>query len=268
MDNSKIKSVVQFEAPVQALLRFNPQLKASKQDKNAIDIYGEIGENWQGTGITAKMVTEKLAAADGADVVININSAGGDFFEGLAIYNILTQYEGEVTVNVIGMAASAASVIAMAGDTINISEHAFLMIHNSWTIALGNRETMLEVSDMLAGFDKSMAGLYAKKTGIDRKEIAKMMDAETWIDGQAAVEKGFANAMLDDGSVKEDKTETKAHALRQVDTILAKSGVTRSERRALLKQISGTQDAAEELPTPCAGELQDALAKLLAAVKS
>lgn len=266
--NLDVAAKFKYEPPAAALEKWNPAIKSAAKDDNVINIYDSIGQNWDGTGVTAKLVSSILRKADGADVVVNINSPGGDFFEGLAINTILSEYEGGVTVRVVGMAASAASIIAMAGDDIEIAEAGFFMIHNAWTVAIGNKSDMREVSDMLAKFDESMVGLYAKKTGIDEKAIRKMMDAETWIDGEEAVELKFATAVLGNKEISLDNQEQKGYAaLRKVDTALAKAGMPRSERRSLIKELTGTPGAANE-PTPCAGvKAEDVLKNILTTLK-
>ncbi|MBM9968481.1 Clp protease ClpP, partial [Pseudomonas aeruginosa] len=115
---------------------------------------------------------------------------------GLAIYNLLREHKGKVSVNIIGLAASAASFIAMAGDEIRIGRAAFLMIHNAWLIAMGNRNDLREIADWLEPFDMTLADIYAQRTGIDIDDIVKQMDAETWIGGREAVDKGWADAFL------------------------------------------------------------------------
>lgn len=270
MRNHKNQNKMKFEAPAVALARWNPDIKAApeKDDAVTINIYDEIGETWDGAGITPNLVSSILRKAEGADVVVNINSPGGSFFDGLAIYNLLNEYGGNVTIKVLGMAASAASIIAMAGDDIEISEHAFIMIHNSWTIALGNKDDMQEVADMLDQFDESMVSLYAKHTGIDQKEVRKMMAATTWLDGKTSVEKGFATALLGDKEVVEEKEDKSYNsALRKVDIGLAKSGMTRSERRDLLKQLSSKPSATETI-TPSADALTEGLKSLLETINS
>ena len=115
------------------------EVRAAGNDANSISIYDSIGENWEGTGVTAKRISAALRAIGDKDVVVNINSPGGDFFEGVAIYNLLREHQGRVTVQVMGLAASAASVIAMAGDEILMGDGSFLMIHNAgpWPSAIG-----------------------------------------------------------------------------------------------------------------------------------
>lgn len=255
----KIK--LKWEAPACALERWNPAIVAAKkaaEDNSAqINIYSTVGEYGDGNGMTPKIVDAILRKADGAQIVVNINSPGGDFFDGLAIYTLLKEYEGDVTVNVIGMAASAASVVALAGDTINISKAAFFMIHNSWSIAIGNRHDMQDVADMLGQFDQSMQTLYSDATGIDQKTMAKLMDSETWIMGVDAVEQGFATDLLGDDEVAVDNSVKNNYspAMRKMDVALAKAGMPRNERRNLLKELTSTPCAAvNDKATPCAGD--------------
>lgn len=220
-------------------------LALSEDSANDINILDEIGDDWfSESDTTLNRVNKKLAQADGKDITVNINSFGGSMFEGLAIYNALCQHKGKVTVNVLGVAASAASLIAMAGDEIKISPSAFLMIHNSAVIIYGNKNEMQDWINKLSKFDEAMAKLYASKTGIDKAEIAKMMDEETWLDGEIAVEKGFATEIL----TKEIKAtaNNSVYALRKIDEILAKQGIPRSERRDLINQVKGTQDATQK----------------------
>lgn len=259
-----LKNSIRWEAPVCALEKWDSSIKAMDDDKNTINIYDQIGEDFFSDGMTAKIVSSVLRKAKGEDVTVNVNSPGGDFFEGIAIYNLLKNYEGGVNVNVVGLAASAASVIALAGDNTNIAKSGFFMIHNAWTIALGNKSDMEEVAGMLAKFDKSMVELYAEHTGMTEKQIIKMMDGETWIGGEDSVEQGFANALLGEDKIEIDEDDKQASALRKIDTQLAKSGMARNERRKLIKDLSDTSD--EGTPsatntTPSAG-LTEALLDL------
>jgi ATP-dependent Clp protease protease subunit len=255
---------VRFEVPAVCLERYNPFIRAAKgEDSHTINIYSTIGEYGDGSGMTAKIVSSILRKAEGKKVVVNINSAGGDFFEGLAINTLLTEYEGEVDVNVLGMAASAASIIAMAGDNIAIAKSGFIMIHNAWTIAIGNRNDMKKVAEMLTKFDGSMQELYAKKTGLEQSKIAKMMNDETWITAKESLEMGFATLTMgeDEIVIEEDNDKPYNAALRKLDVTLAKAGMPRSERRALLQELTGTPSATPSMPS--AGNLSEALSDLL-----
>lgn len=270
---TKTNSKLRWEAPASSVERWNPAIVSAKKsnDNTTINIYSTIGEYGDGSGMTPKIVSSILRKADGEDMTVNINSPGGDFFDGLAIHTLLSEYEGKVLVNILGMAASAASIVALAGDEINISSSAFFMIHNAWSIAIGNRHDMADVADMLGQFDASMTDLYTKSTGMDKKAIAKMMDNETWIVGTDAVDNGFATALLGDENVKvEDSIKNEySSAMRKIDVALAKAGMPRTERRDLIKELTGTPCAAENDPTPRAGEnaLSVALLGLLENVK-
>lgn len=241
-------SKLRGEVPASALARWTPTICAAGDEPGAINMYAPIGA-YEGE-VGTKMVASILRNMKGKAVTVNLNSPGGDFFEGVAIYNLLREYEGEVKVRVVGMAASAASIIAMAGDEVEIAESAFLMIHNAWTIALGNKDDMRETAAMLGKFDESMARVYEKRAGMDYEEIVKMMDNETWLSGKEAVEMGFADSLLASDRVEEREEHTRSFALRTVDVALAKQGMPRSKRRELLKEL-GTPSAAE--PTPSAG---------------
>lgn len=255
---------IQWQAPIKALERWTPCVLASFEEKNVINMYDMIGEGYYTTGVTASMVSEKLDVYGGDDVTVNINSAGGDMFEGLAIYNILKEYEGSVKVKVLGMAASAASIIAMAGDEIEIGESAFFMIHNAWSLAIGNKYDFEKAAKDFDKFDNAMANVYVSKTGIEYAEIVKMMDDETWIGGQDAVEKGFATKLLDTDEIKKLEEGASARSLRKVDTALAKAGISRSERRDLLKELTNTPSAVDTTPSASDEQLKDELKCLLA----
>jgi ATP-dependent protease ClpP protease subunit len=137
-----------------------------------------IGEDfWTGGGVTAKKVTAQLRAIGDRPVEVQINSFGGDMFEGIAIYNVLREHPQPVTVKVMGMAASAASIIAMAGDTVEIGAASFVMIHNCWVVAMGNRHDMIETAQWLEPFDFAMRDVYAARTGQKPDAVQKWLDA-------------------------------------------------------------------------------------------
>ena len=140
---------LQFEPPALALERWNPALAAKNSDApGTLNIYSTIGEYGDGQGVTPKVVSDFLQKAEGKDVQVNVNSPGGDFFDGVAIHSLLKNYKGNVQVNIIGLAASAASVVAMAGSDIRIAQAGIIMVHNSWTIALGNKDDFAKVITM------------------------------------------------------------------------------------------------------------------------
>lgn len=234
-----------------ALERWRPEVKAadSGEDPATISILDVIGQDWMGNGVTASRISAILRNIGKRDVVVNINSPGGDYFEGLAIYNILREHPAQVTVKILGVAASAASVIAMAGDQVQIARAGFLMIHNTWIIAMGDRNALREAADWLEPFDQVAVDVYAARTGLDPKAVGKMLDRETWIGGAEAVEKKFADEFLPADAVTESAKQAAAgQALKaefKLDEILARAGVARVERRSLLAAVrGGTRDAA------------------------
>lgn len=235
------------DLPSSAMERWNGGIRAAKSDDNSISVFDVIGADWYGDGVTASRIAAALRSIGGADVTVNINSPGGDMFEGLAIYNLLREYEGKVTVKVLGLAASAASIIAMAGDEIQIGRGAFLMIHNCWVYAMGNRHDLQQIAADMVPFDKAMNDIYGARTGLDAATIDAMMDAETYIGGSDAVEKGFADRLLAADEIS-DGDDSPAAALRKLDATLAKTDMPRSERRKLLKALTGGKPGAAATP--------------------
>lgn len=253
-------------APPKALDKWQPEIRALAAPGDdgpfVIDVMDVIGETWDGYGITSRKLGALLRAAGEREVIVNINSPGGDVFEGLAIYNMLRGHKGDVTVRVIGLAASAASVIAMAGDRIEIARAGFLMIHNTWVFAVGDRNDLNTVAGQLSAFDEVMAELYALRSTVDAAEIAQMMDRETWISGRAAIEQGFADELLAADAITVNET-ARAEAprvknLAKMDAAMARGGLPRSERRTLIKEMTSTPSAADD-DTPCAVESMAAL---------
>lgn len=245
----------QFDMRPDALERWEPEVRAASSTDNTISIYDSIGENWEGTGVTARRISGALRSIGEKDVVVNINSPGGDFFEGVAIYNLLREHKGKVTVQVMGLAASAASVIAMAGDEILMGEGSFLMIHNAWAVAVGNRHDMADAAKLLEPFDAAMASVYAARSGISAAEAGRMMDDETWIGASQAVEDGFADGLLDSAAATREGKQASSgrRALALVEAAMAKAGHSRSMRRDTLKSLFNGKPSAAEPAMPSAG---------------
>ncbi|WP_175809405.1 head maturation protease, ClpP-related [Burkholderia cenocepacia] len=252
------------------LARWQPAIRAAAgDDVGGITIDGPIGETWDGAGVTANRIAAALRSIGaGVPVVVNLNSPGGDFFEGVAIYNLLRQHDAEVTVNVMGLAASAASVIAMAGDKILMGDGAFLMIHNAWSVAVGNRHDFITAAETLAPFDDAMASLYAKRSGMSKADAAALMDKQTWISADQAIKNGMATGLLDDTATS--KGDTKAAEQRRilatVDSALASTGMSRVQRAEVLARMR--PDATSE-PESSGGaaELAASLQNLINSIK-
>lgn len=233
---------VRSEVLPRALERWNPGIRAAAENEDrSISIYDVIGQDyWTGEGVTAKRIASALRSLGKGPVTVNVNSPGGDMFEGLAIYNMLREHDGEVTVKVMGLAASAASVIAMAGDTVQIARAGFFMVHNGWVIAVGNRLDLREIADWLEPFDAAMADIYAARTGDDLKSIQKLMDAESWIGGNAAVEQGFADELLPSDQVENKGGQARASAVRRLEAALRASGMPKTEAMRLISEFKAS----------------------------
>ncbi|QYX58077.1 Clp protease ClpP [Roseovarius sp. SCSIO 43702] len=256
----RLPSVCAFEPDPDALERWNAAIVAQDSGAATISILDMIGEDdWIGGGVTAKRVSAALRSIGARDVRVDINSPGGDFFEGVAIYNALRAHPHKVSVRILGVAASAASVIAMAGDDVQIGKAGFLMLHNAWAMTIGNRHDMAEAARILEPFDAAMAAVYAERSGQDVAKAAEWMDAETWFGGDAAVEAGLADSLLPADAVTEDKTKAEAllgvNATRRIDARLAKTGMPRSERRALLADAKRGMSGAALTATQDAGDI-------------
>jgi ATP-dependent protease ClpP protease subunit len=248
---------IRSELSPRALEKWNPAIKAAVENtSDTITIYGVIGEDfWTGEGVTVKRIDAALRTIGDKAVTVYINSPGGDMFEGIAIYNRLREHSQQVTTKVLGLAASAASVIYLAGEERQVASSAFLMIHNCWTWLAGNRHYLRDVADDLEEFDAAMADLYAETSGQPVEDMAELMDDETFIRGKRALELGLATGLLtaDEVVERDDDGSKQASALKAMDVALAKAGVPRSQRRELFSQFKPSTPSAAGGTTPSAG---------------
>lgn len=152
-------------------------------------------ESWFDDDVTPQIFKDELNSGSG-DITVWINSPGGDCIAAAQIYNMLMDYKGNVTVKIDGIAASAASVIAMAGTKVLVSPVSMLMIHNPMTVAFGNSAEMQKAIDMLGSVKDSILNAYEIKTGLSRTKLSHLMDAETWMDANKAIELGFADELM------------------------------------------------------------------------
>lgn len=165
-------------------------------EKRILLLDGEISdETWWGDEVTPQIFRSELNAAEG-DIDLWINSPGGDCYAAAQIYNMLMEYKGNVAVKIDGIAASAASVVAMAGSTVEISPLGMLMIHNPMTVSIGDTHEMERTITFLSEIKESIINAYELKTGLSRAKISRLMDAETWMNAKKAVELGFADSVL------------------------------------------------------------------------
>lgn len=178
-------------------------LKAAADKTPVLSIFDDIGAY----GVSAKSFLDDLRTVTTDEVDVEINSPGGDVFAGLAIYNGLRASGKKINVKVLGLAASAASLVAMAGDTIEMPENAFMMVHNPWGFAMGGADEMRNTADVLDKIGAGLVSTYAKRTGKTDQEIAALLDAETWMTAQEAVNAGFATSVTPALAVKASYSE-------------------------------------------------------------
>lgn len=259
----------------------NPDIQ---EDVRVLRINGAIAEeSWLDDDVTPAVFESELNAGSGP-VTVWLNSPGGDVVAAARIYNMLLDYPGQVRVNIDGIAASAASVIAMAASRVAMSPVSMLMIHNPATLAMGDKTELSKALDMLESVKDSIINAYQLKTGLSRAKLSKLMDAETWMDATAAIDLGFADEILtskrapdtdenepdeeepgekdSDDSDDEDESESE----RRKPPFLPKnagSGVVFSRKateQRLVAQLAGQRkDGAPPGPPPSSNSLQPAV---------
>lgn len=173
------------------------EIKA-KTEKAEIWIYEFIGKDlWSDDGVTAKQFQKDLAEIKASQIDLHINSPGGDVFDGNTIYNLIKQHPATVTTYIDGLAASIASVIALAGDKVYMAENALFMLHQPWGFTMGNIEDHEKMIEVLKQIEGSIAKTYIAKTGKEDSEIREMMRKETWLNADEAAEMGFVDEITD-----------------------------------------------------------------------
>ncbi|CAK1251629.1 hypothetical protein R55214_HHFBAMCI_01345 [Fructobacillus evanidus] len=212
-------------------------VKGPVVDNETAMMYDFFGMNSVSPSTVSAAIDE---ANDNDDVTVNIASNGGDVFAASEIYTMLRSAPNNVVVNIQGLAASAASVIAMAGDTVNISPTAQIMIHQASTIAQGNKDDLGKQINALSGIDQSIASAYEEKTGIDQGQLLNMMSNETWIGAKDAVDQGFADNIM----FAEEPT---LQAVNAVSDIIPKSAVAKFLN---LKAKADLEDQHEQVDEP------------------
>ena len=237
----------------------NPQKKFWKWRNQAdgepearvLELYGTIAsESWFDDDVTPQMFKDELFSGDG-DVVIYLNSPGGDCIAASQIYTMLMDYPGSVTIKIDGIAASAASVIAMAGTSVLMAPTSLMMIHNPMTAAFGSKDEMEKAIEMLEEVKESIINAYELRTGLSRARISHLMDSETWMNANRAIELGFADGMLTD-----EKITAEMPAFEFSD---------RAVEMALINKI--TQKTRQEKPVP-RGRSVDELMERLSLLKN
>lgn len=195
---------------------WNWRNQAEPEDDRVLELYGTIAESsWFDDDVTPKMFHDELFAGSGP-VTIWLNSPGGDCIAASQIYSMLMDYKDDVTIKIDGMAASAASVIAMAGTQVLMAPTAMMMIHNPMTLAYGNHTDMEKAIEMLDEVKESIINAYEIRTGLSRAKLSHLMDAETWMNSGKAIELGFADAVLTDS--KREVADIPAYSFSGKDT--------------------------------------------------
>lgn len=234
-------------------------LKAAAGKTPVLSIFDDIGAY----GVSAKNFLNDLRSVTGDEVAVEINSPGGDFFAGLAIYNGLRASGKKITVKVLGLAASAASLVAMAGDTIEMAENSFFMMHKTLTHMFANADDMRETAEVLDKFDAGLVSIYAKRTGKSAEEITALLETETWMGAQEAVDAGFATSVTAALAVKASYSEDR---LPENVRLAFKAQATAPVEPAPAEATGATGETLEafEAPAPVFGETLASQAQAIA----
>jgi ATP-dependent protease ClpP protease subunit len=217
-------------------------ISETNETEAEISLYDEIG----GFGVGAKQFLGELSRLKGKHIHLRINSPGGSVVEGTAIFNALRRHQGGVTVHIDALAASMASVIAMAGMPVYMADNALLMVHNPWTITAGDSDELRKEADLLDKLKASIRNAYQRKTGLPEDQLQGMMDAETWLDSVDAVALGFVDAI-----------EEGVAAAAQVKPAELRARFDKYARGMDSTQNPATEPATETLPADLGQQLPD-----------
>lgn len=177
-------------------------IQAKDEDEAEVLIYDDIGKSFFGEGVSAEEFVADLKEIEASTLNVRINSVGGQVFEGLAIHNALARHPARVVTHVDGIAASIASIVALAGEEVRMAENAFMMVHNPHGIVMGNAEDMREMAGTLDKIAGSMRGIYGRRTGKDEPTIRGWMDEETWFNAEEAIEAGLVDEATEEKDIE------------------------------------------------------------------
>jgi ATP-dependent protease ClpP protease subunit len=224
-------------------------VEAAASEQPTISIFDYIGDDGEGGGVSAKRISAALRSIGDKPIRVEINSPGGNYFEGVAIYNQLRRHSREVTVQVLGVAASAASVIAMAGDRIEIAANAEIMIHEARGFFLGTKSEMKDAWETLAHLDSAMCETYAARSGRPASEFeALIAGKDVFFRGQEAIDAGLADALIEREAQMPVYASADDHFpsdKASLDKFLEKQGMPRAERKDLFREITPEARRAE-----------------------
>jgi ATP-dependent protease ClpP protease subunit len=217
-------------------LRPIPCFRAAVQADGTLEllVYDDIGFDWwSDEGITAKTVKQQIdAAGPFTTIAVRINSPGGDAFEGVAIFNLLRAQGKPIAVFIDGIAASAASVIAMAGDTRVMGSGAMLMIHNAWSSCIGYAEDMRKMADTLDKVSASVAETYISRAGLTAEKAKELMDAESWLSASSALELGLATGIAEQSDDDGDSAMALARGFKSLERLKAVPAILKEPEAA------------------------------------
>lgn len=216
------------------------QIKQSASNTADIYIYGDIYDSWwSDESNSAICLKDKLLElGDISEINLHINSLGGDVFEGLAMFNLLKQHKANVKVYIDGIAASIASVIAMAGDTIYMPKNSMMMIHNCWTYECGNAKDLRKTADDLDKIMEASIESYLSKVKIDKEELMELLDAETWLTAQECFDKGFCNEILPiSNEIEQSASKSIVDLVKENKMLKMKINSTKNETINVSKEV-------------------------------
>lgn len=268
--------LLQFESPDEAEAEFNGEIRAARDDAdNEISIYGMIGRDiFSDVDNSERRISAALRSIGPKDVTVNINSPGGNFLSGLAIYNLLRTHPAKVTVKVLAMAGSAASVIAMAGDDILMADGSFMMVHKASALISGNEYEARDAAELLSEVDGAMAEVYSARAGVEKSAAAAWMDKGrgkgSMFNADAAIARGLA-----DGRVRASEIKVAASVAKELPpervaerALMAAQGLSAADAKAVVAKLkSGTRDAAPTV-TRDADDIRAAIEQLRSTIRS
>jgi ATP-dependent Clp protease, protease subunit len=228
------------------------EMKMSADGSNSADIfiYGDIvSYQWDETDTTAASFKKDLDALGDVDIInLYINSPGGNVFEGVAIHNMLMRHKAKINVYVDALAASIASVIAMAGDTIYMYKNSMMMIHNPWTLAIGNATELRKVADDLDRIGQSVKQTYLQKAGekLNEEKLQEMLDAETWLSANEANEYGLCDVVLEESQVAASISDKWFSRYKNVPKQLKNQGKNQQKTVISAEEMAKRRQIAEE----------------------
>ena len=211
-------------------------------------IFDVIGRDFWGDGIDGKSIRSALKELGDGDVRVRINSPGGDVFEGVAIHNALRDHKGKVQVVIDALAASAAAIVAMAGDEVLMVENATFMIHEPWTFALGDATELRAQADILETINSGLITTFSRKTGQSREAIAELLQAETWLDAEEALEGSFVDEVIEPGGIRNEFnrdtfSKPKPRGVEEVDSFMKAVAIDEVAGKLLSDMIEVVADA-------------------------